>query len=103
MAAHADPNQISPKVVASAVTGLAITLLGVVIAAVGDFSGAITTEQLPGLGLWTVPVVTLIQTLGQALVGWWKTDPLRSQPMIDPNLAARATITDTGPTGYPQQ
>lgn len=77
MAAHADPNQISPKVIASALAGLGITLLGAVIAAVATWTGAVTADDLPGLGLWTVPLISLLQTAGQALAAWWKTDPLR--------------------------
>lgn len=77
MAASADPNKTSPKVIAGALAGLGITLLGTVIVAVAEFSGTVTAEQLPGIGLWAVPLVSLIHTGGQSLAAWWKTDPLR--------------------------
>lgn len=77
MAASADPTQISPKVIASALAGLGITLLGTIVVAVAEFSGSVTADQLPGIGLWAVPLVSLIHTAGQALAAWWKTDPLR--------------------------
>lgn len=77
MAASADPKQTSPKVLASALAGLGITLLGAIVVAVVEVSGSVTADQLPGIGLWAVPLVSLIHTAGQSLAAWWKTDPLR--------------------------
>ena len=77
MAASADPKQTSPKVIASALAGLGITLLGAIVVAVVEVSGSVTTDQLPGIGLWAVPLVSLIHTAGQSLSAWWANDPLR--------------------------
>lgn len=98
MAASADPNKISPKVTASALAGLGMTLLGTVIVAIAEFSGTITSDQLPGIGLWAIPLAQLINTAGQALAGWWKTDPLRLDAVATEQAMAalRAEIAASG-------
>lgn len=77
MAATADPKQTSPKVKASAYMGLLISLLGLVVAGVVTWTGTVTADQLPGLGVWAVPVISIITTGGNVLAAWWKSDPLR--------------------------
>lgn len=98
MAASADPTKISPKVTASALAGLGITLLGAIIATIAEFSGTVTAEQLPGIGLWAMPVVSLIHTAGQSLAAWWKTDPLRLDAVAteEAMAALRAEIAASG-------
>lgn len=77
MAASADPKQTSPKVKASAYMGLLVSLLGFVVAGVVTWTGTVTADQLPGLGVWAVPLISLVTTGGNVLAAWWKTDPLR--------------------------
>ena len=103
MAASADPTQTSPKVIASALAGLGITLLGAVIAAVATFTGAITADDLPGLGIWTLPAVSLLHTGGQTLAAWWKTDPLRLDAVATERAMAalRAEASGGGSGGAP--
>lgn len=91
MAANADPKQTSPKVKASAYMGLLVSLLGFVIAGAVTWTGTVTSDQLPGLGVWAVPVVSLITTGGNVLAAWWKSDPLRQNYVAQ--FAAREELT----------
>lgn len=77
MAASADPSKTSPKVIATTLVGVGVTLLGAAIAGVTEATGALGADDLPGLGMWAIPAVSFLHTLAQALAGWWKTDPLR--------------------------
>lgn len=77
MAASTNPNQLSPKVKASAYMGLVVSLVGALVATIVTFVSGVTPDQLPGLGIWAVPVITLATTGANALAAWWKADPLR--------------------------
>lgn len=77
MAANADPKQLSPKVKASAQMTLLLSLLGVIVAAVTTWVTGVTPDQAPFLGVWFVPVVTVVTGLLNTLAGYLKADPLR--------------------------
>lgn len=70
---------VSPKVKVPTYVGLLISLLGAVVAAVATWGLGITPESFDGLGLgvWALPLATLVTTAAQRLAGWWATDPLR--------------------------
>lgn len=107
MAQAVDPSTTpSPKVKASALVGLLVSLLGAIVAAVVTFGLGITPESLNGLGLgvWAVPVATLVTTAASALAGYWKTDPLR----VNLSLTGKGTgtadvvaVTGGTPTNLP--
>lgn len=106
MAANANPNQTSPKVKAGALMGLLVSLLGAVIAAIVTFGSGITADSLGGLGLgvWAVPVATLVTTGAQALAAWWKSDPLRQnyltqQAAVEADFQEKAAARFTGNQG----
>lgn len=61
---------ISPKVIASSVTSLALIVI------VGAIS-AITPDLFAGLGAWGGVVYAAVVALGGALAGYIKRDPLR--------------------------
>ena len=77
MAANTNPNQVSPKVKASAYMTLWLSLLGVLLAAVTTWVTGLTPEQAPFLGVWFVPVVTVLTGVLNTLAGYLKPDPLR--------------------------
>lgn len=77
MSATADPKQTSPKVIASVLVGLGVTLLGGAVAGVATATESVSTDDLSALGMWAIPAVSLLQTIGSGLLAWWKTDPLR--------------------------
>ena len=93
MAATADPSVTSPKVKAGAWAGLAVTLLGSIIAAIVTFGMGITPESFDGMGLgiWAIPVATLVNTLVTQLAAWWKSDPLRANYVAQYNARAAQT------------
>lgn len=63
---------LSPKVVASAATGLALVVLIAVLTAV-------TPEMLAPLGDWGTLVYAAVVATGSALAGYVKRDPLREE------------------------
>lgn len=66
-----DPSQqISPKVIASAIAGVAFIVVGAALA-------AITPELLEPLGAWSVVAFAAVQALAQVVAGYAKRDPLR--------------------------
>lgn len=71
MTTSSPSTQISPKVVAAGVTGLALT---VVVAAVT----ALTPESFAFLGIWAPVAYTGAVAIGGTLAGWLRSDPLRA-------------------------
>lgn len=65
-----DPNAISPKVTAGALTGLALLFVSTVLT-------AITPDMLTGLGLWAGPVQGGLIVIGTAIAAWTVNDPAR--------------------------
>ena len=65
-----DPNAISPKVTAGAVTGLALLFVSTVLS-------AITPDMLSGLGQWAGPVQGGLIVIGGTIAAWLANDPAR--------------------------
>lgn len=74
-----DPKKtISPKVIASAVSGLAVTLiLGLL--------NAVTPETFAFLGSWSSLAYMLVVAVAGVVAGWAKSDPMRRT--IDAGIA----------------
>lgn len=68
---EADPDKVSPKVLA----GVAATIF---LAAVATFLAAITPEMLTGIGVYAVPAALGIGALAQGITGYLKGDPART-------------------------
>lgn len=70
---------VSPKVKASAWTTLALSLLGALVAGVMGWADTLTPADLPDLGLWAVPAITLLTGVLNTLSAYLKRDPLREE------------------------
>lgn len=77
MAASADPTKVSPKVRAVGMNTLLLSALLAVVGALGSWAAGVTPDQLPQLGIWAVPLITLATGLLNTLAGYLKDDPLR--------------------------
>lgn len=70
MAASADPNKLSPKVVGPVVLTAALTFVTIVLSLV-------TPDMFTALGPWAVPVATGLVGVGAFVAGYLRPDPLR--------------------------
>ena len=95
------PESISPKVKAAGVSGTAVTIALVVIAAALT---AIPASAFAGLGIWAAPVAAAVTTLAATLSGYAKGDPAREPTVIqetaiaapvDPEAEATVVVPDT--------
>lgn len=90
---------VSPKVKASAWMTLAVTLGGTVLAAVTTWAGGLTPEDVPMLGVWALPAITLFMGVLNVLAGYLKRDPLREE-VVQAVLAPVPSL-DVDPTVRP--
>jgi hypothetical protein len=67
----ADPDKISPKVIAGVAATIALTALA-------TFLAAISPDMLTGLGAFAVPAALGIGALAQGISGYLKGDPART-------------------------
>lgn len=91
---------VSPKVKASAWTTLALSLLGAVVAGVMGWADTLTPSDLPDLGLWALPAITLLTGVLNTLSAYLKRDPLREevvQAVLAPVPVGRPTVVDVAP------
>lgn len=77
---------VSPKVKASAWMTLAVTLAGAVLAGVTTWATGLKPEDVPMLGVWALPAITLLTGALNVLAGYLKRDKL-----MDAGAAALAT------------
>lgn len=97
---------LSPKVKASAWSTLLISLAGVVLAGVTTWATGLGPDDVPMLGVWALPAITLLTGILNTLAGYLKRDPLRDigaeavdakVAEVAPEPAPTVTPTVSGP------
>lgn len=86
---------VSPKVKASAWTTLALSLLGAIVAGVMGWADTLTPSDLPDLGLWALPAITLLTGVLNTLSAYLKRDPLREE-VVQAVLAPVPVVDEFG-------
>lgn len=92
-----NPATVSPKVKAAGWTGLALTLLGVLLT-------GITPEMLDFLGQWKGPVFSIITAASMVYAAWRKSDPARWDLTLNhgPEATLPADTFDPSPVIIPE-
>lgn len=92
MAASADPNKLSPKVLGPAALTAGLTFVSIVLSLV-------TPEMFTALGPWAVPVATGLVGVGAFVAGYYRGDPLRQDNALKQEYAAaNVVVADTNTT-----
>lgn len=95
MAASADPAKVSPKVRAVGWSTLGLSVLLAVVTALTTWASGLTPDQLPMLGIWALPAITLVTGVINTVAGYLKADPLRQDNAL--KLNTPLTVVDGVP------